>query len=170
MEANAGLVAGSHNRNELVVIRPENEGVSHWPSLPPPPFLLSLSLSSNTPWQQYVWCHPPTGATKVVITHNWIVVALTETGQSSCCVETWHDITWNDILCLFVGGAAAKTSEACQWPHLSNLWGWCRLDHRGRALCSLQWMCIPCLPPLLWLRAQRWKPIMPSVQDQIQTS
>jgi cellulose synthase A len=26
MEANAGLVAGSHNRNELVVIRPENEG------------------------------------------------------------------------------------------------------------------------------------------------
>jgi hypothetical protein len=29
MEANAGLVAGSHNRNELVVIRPENEGVSH---------------------------------------------------------------------------------------------------------------------------------------------
>jgi hypothetical protein len=34
----------------------------------------------------------------------------------------------------------------------------------------LQWMCIPCLPPLLWLRAQRWKPIMPSVQDQIQTS
>jgi hypothetical protein len=29
MEANAGLVAGSHKRNELVVIRPENEGVSH---------------------------------------------------------------------------------------------------------------------------------------------
>ncbi|CAK9866152.1 unnamed protein product [Sphagnum jensenii] len=26
MEANAGLIAGSHNRNELVVIRPENEG------------------------------------------------------------------------------------------------------------------------------------------------
>ncbi|KAG6543884.1 hypothetical protein Mapa_014724 [Marchantia paleacea] len=26
MEANAGLVAGSHNRNELVVIRPENDG------------------------------------------------------------------------------------------------------------------------------------------------
>ena len=28
MEANAGLVAGSHNRNELVVIRPDSEGVS----------------------------------------------------------------------------------------------------------------------------------------------
>lgn len=27
MEANAGLVAGSHNRNELVVIRPEFDGV-----------------------------------------------------------------------------------------------------------------------------------------------
>ena len=27
MEANAGLVAGSHNRNELVVIRQEGDGV-----------------------------------------------------------------------------------------------------------------------------------------------
>lgn len=27
MEANAGLVAGSHNRNELVVIRQESDGV-----------------------------------------------------------------------------------------------------------------------------------------------
>jgi hypothetical protein len=48
MEANAGLVAGSHNRNELVVIRPENEGVS----LSVPTLLslcLSLSLSVATP-------------------------------------------------------------------------------------------------------------------------
>jgi len=69
MEANAGLVAGSHNRNELVVIRPENEGVSHLHSLLPH-LSFSLSLSTCTPWQQYVWCHPPTGATKFVITHN----------------------------------------------------------------------------------------------------
>lgn len=34
MEANAGLLAGSHNRNELVVIRQEGDGVRHgfcWP-------------------------------------------------------------------------------------------------------------------------------------------
>ncbi len=45
MEANAGLVAGSHNRNELVVIRPENEGVSLSVTT-----LLSLCFS--------LWPHP----------------------------------------------------------------------------------------------------------------
>ena len=39
MEANAGLVAGSHNRNEFVVIRPESDGVRLASSVRPRPRL-----------------------------------------------------------------------------------------------------------------------------------
>jgi hypothetical protein len=48
MEANAGLVAGSHKRNELVVIRPDNEGVSVCVSFPPSLADLAFFLSFST--------------------------------------------------------------------------------------------------------------------------
>src|SRR4051812_23294128 len=47
MEASAGLVAVSHNRNELVVIRRDGEpGVSSLPS-PPPPSLIPPGSPPN---------------------------------------------------------------------------------------------------------------------------
>lgn len=71
MEANAGLIAGSHNRNELVVIRPDGEGVRLVPLpawmplfyLPFPACLdrfLDLRALNHAPREPYPhWPHLP---------------------------------------------------------------------------------------------------------------
>ncbi len=246
MEANAGLVAGSHNRNELVVIRPENEGVS----LSVPTLLslcLSLSLSVATPrepagLQLYGFAY---GTATVWSARGHRIQSFSETPQSwkkrfgevgECwksfmlflwkgwrrcgqmgfqyrdlpcygrlgenarfdgwidwCIVVEETQVWEhplngaqngcgtDMLCVVfcaadgafgavagvVAAAAAKTSESCERPHLPNLWRWCWVNHWRWALCGLQWMCVSSLPPLLWLWAQRWKPVLSSVQNPL---
>lgn len=119
MEASAGLVAGSHNRNELVVIRREGEAAGVWVF----PFFFFLGI-----------CSP-------ISVTNFLLM-----------------------------GVAAEAIGESKWANMPDLWGWCWTYCGGRVVCGLQWVRISDLQDLLWVRAQRRKPGLPSVQDSLQTS
>jgi hypothetical protein len=131
MEANAGLVAGSHKRNELVVIRPDNEGVSFFcffPSFPRPSCFLSFFL--HTQWHSGIGMEE--GWISVRLTVSFFlsfVSALLPERERERVIQTKLCVPQNGLteisvwVFLLSAAAAAKASESCEGPYLSNLWG-----------------------------------------------
>jgi hypothetical protein len=129
MEANAGLVAGSHKRNELVVIRPDNEGVSV--SFPPSLAYLSFFLS---PHSMAFWNRMEEGWISVRLTVSFLYSFLPSflpcfQRERERVIQPKLGVPQNGLtemsvwVFLLSAAAAAKASESCEGPHLSNLWG-----------------------------------------------
>ena len=169
MEASAGLVAGSHHRNELVVIRRDGESAV-CPNQPMFHFFLFLINNSINLVSLFCW-------SMISFSAYCFFLFFFPSSSPSSSYELWIMefyyiyVKWVIVNCLiFMGSCAGKAVGAGKWGSSMRDMQWRSWAFSGgRSVRGVQWVRLPGLQNLLRLRAPRRQPSMPPMQNSLQT-